>query len=267
MVYGSDDLELWEVKRRGTDGGDILTIELEHPKSAIHYSGLHELLDVVEGLVNDDQASVLVFTGGPDAFCTGMDITEFSELVEDTDLNSTERKQQIDEFTRLFHASILALRDAPQPVIGAVDGAAAGGGFSLALAMDLVYATPESSFTHAYTDIAVTSDGGSTYFLPRLVGLQKAKELIFTGRSLSAEEMADLGLVNQVVEGDLEASVSQLAEELASRPSDTIASVKRLLNDGIEASLETQLEHERKKMKEAVQRAEFESRIQQFLNN
>jgi 2-(1,2-epoxy-1,2-dihydrophenyl)acetyl-CoA isomerase len=267
MAVVSTNFEQWSTQGEQTEHGDIVTLSLEHPKSAVDRQGLEELLEIVEILGNSG-VEVLVFDGGPEAFCTGMDIATLGDLVDSTATNDPSRRQQIDEFTRLFHASIIALRKASQPVIGAIDGAAAGGGLSIALTMDLAYATPGSTYTHAYTDIAGTSDGGATYFLPRLVGLQRAKELVFSRQPIQAEEMANLGLVNEVVPADrLAEVVREKALELAAQPSAAIADVKQLLQSGVEQSLEMQLEAERDSMKRAIQSEEFEQRINDSLGD
>jgi len=245
----------------------VATIELTHEKSALNDVGLVELRDILETLVNRTDVEVIVISGGTAAFCLGLDIRTFAEIVEETGTDSSERRRQIREYIRLFHASIVEIREARQPVIAAVDGMAAGGGFSLALASDLILASLNAAFTHAYTDLGVTSDGGSTYTLPRLVGLQKAKELVFASQPVAAPEMADLGVVNEVIDEDFEATVDERARELADRPSEAIAHTKRLLNEGVESTMETQLQRERRAFTEVTGTDTFERRVEEFLNS
>lgn len=265
----SDEYKQWSVSRESIEDRDIVTIQLEHPQSAITHRALEEMLELFEHLTNDESVGAVVHTGGPDAFCRGMDIAEFATMVTNTDPGSVERRRQIQELTRLFHDTIIGIRNAPQPVIAAVDGTAAGGGLSQVLACDLVYSSDEATFTHSYTDIGTTSDGGSTYFLPRLIGLQRAKELVFSPQPVSADEMAGLGLVNEVVsDGQTPTSVAhERAGEIITRPAFSISKSKQLLNRGIESPLETHLERERELMTEAVQREEFEKRIMQFVES
>lgn len=248
------------------DDYGIATIELNHDNSAINDLGLVELRDILEALVNHADVEVILFSGGPAAFCLGLDIRTFAEMVEETETDSPERRKQTREFIRLFHASIVEIREARQPVIAAVDGMAAGGGFSLALASDLILASSNAAFTHAYTDLGVTADGGSTYTLPRLVGLQKAKEFVFTPQPVSASKMADLGIVNEVIDGDFKATVHERARELADRPSVAIAHTKRLLNEGVDSTMEAQLQRERRAFTEVIGTETFEQRVEDFLN-
>ena len=131
------------------------------------------------------------------------------------------------------------------PVIADVNGAVAGAGLGLVAAADFAIASEKARFTSAYTKIGLTPDGSTTWFLPRLIGLRRAKEMFLLNRSLSAEEAMAWGLVNRVVApADLSPAVAQVAEQLASGPTHAFASVKRLLflSDG--ASLEQQMKHE-----------------------
>lgn len=242
----------------------VATVELTHEKGAINERGLIEFRDTLEHLVNRDDVGAIVLAGGPEAFCVGMDVEAFVDLVDQTATDSVERRHRICKFIRQFHASIIEIREARQPVIAAVDGVAAGGGFSLALASDLVFASPDAAFTHAYTDIGATADGGSTYFLPHLIGLQKAKELVFTAQPVSPSEMADLGVVNEVINEDFQATVKERARELADRPSEAISRTKSLLNEGPDSMMEAQLERERQEFTEIAQTEEFERRVRGF---
>jgi 2-(1,2-epoxy-1,2-dihydrophenyl)acetyl-CoA isomerase len=131
------------------------------------------------------------------------------------------------------------------PVIVAVNGTAAGAGFGLAVCGDLVVASEGAKFTMAYSKIGLSPDGGASYFLPRLIGLRRTQELMFTNRVLSAQEACDWGLVNQVVGPDeLMAVAGKLANELAVGSLGSHAAIKRLLCDSASNSLETQLELE-----------------------
>lgn len=247
------------------DDHGVATVELTHDKSAINDRGLVEFRDTLEWVVNQDEVAVIVLAGGPDAFCVGMDVESFAELVADTPTDSAERRRRLRAFIRQFHASIVEIREAHQPVVAAVDGMAAGGGFSLALASDLVYASPDASFTHAYTDLGATADGGSTYFLPRLVGLQKAKELVFTPHPASPSALEELGLVNEVIDESFEESVRERARTLADRPADAIAHTKRLLNESFDSTMAAQLQSERRAFADIAGTETFERRVEAFV--
>ena len=127
----------------------------------------------------------------------------------------------------------------------AINGIAAGGGFSFALSGDLVVAAESAKFTMAYSKIAATPDGSSSYFLPRLIGLRRAMELYFTNRVLTAREALEWGLVTRVVpDAELRPAVAALAAELAQGPTKAYGAAKRLLHQSTWESLETQMELE-----------------------
>ena len=127
----------------------------------------------------------------------------------------------------------------------AVNGVAAGGGFSLALSGDLVIATESAKFTMAYSKIAASPDGSSSYFLPRLVGLRRAMERYFTNRVLTAKEAVEWGMVTRAVpDAEFKGAVDALARELAQGPSKSFGIAKRLLHQSTWESLETQMELE-----------------------
>jgi len=131
------------------------------------------------------------------------------------------------------------------PLIGAINGVAAGGGFSLALACDLAIAADTAKLTSAYTRIGFTPDGSSTFFVSRLVGRRRAMELLLTNRTLSAQEALDWGIVNRVVPAaDLIAETTKLAEQLAHGPTRAHGGIKKLLQMAPVDSLESQMERE-----------------------
>jgi 2-(1,2-epoxy-1,2-dihydrophenyl)acetyl-CoA isomerase len=133
----------------------------------------------------------------------------------------------------------------PAPVIAAVDGVAAGAGFSLAMASDLVVAAESARFTMAYTKVALSPDGSSSYFLPRLIGIAKTKELMLTNRTLSADEASRWGLVTEVVpDGELATRADQLAGQMAVTASGSNGGVKQLMLATFSSGLEEQMELE-----------------------
>src|SRR4029077_6804395 len=170
------------------------------------------------------------------------------------------------EITTYLHLAVSRFARLDAPVIAAVHGAAAGGGFSLAIACDLVLAAESATFLMAYTKIGMAPDGGSTYFLPRLVGLKRAMELTLTNRVLSAREACEWGLVTEVVPAE---KFSQRAEELASSlaqgPTRAFGSAKRLLHSGWNQSLETQMELESRAIAEAGGTADGKEGIKAFV--
>ncbi len=152
-------------------------------------------------------------------------------------------------------------------VIMAVNGVAAGGGFSFALSGDLVLAAESARFTMAYSKIAATPDGSSSYFLPRLVGLRRAMELYFTNRVLSAREALEWGLVTRVVpDAELKSAVDALARELAQGPSKAFGGAKRLFHQSTWESLETQMELEAQAIAASGRTEDFKNGVRAFAN-
>lgn len=140
---------------------------------------------------------------------------------------------------------MIALDELPVPLIAAVNGAAVGAGMNIALCADLVIASEKAKFSEIFANIGSVPDLGGTYFLPRLVGRQRAKELIFSARMVSAEEALHLGLVTQVVAHEqLEETVLALAEKLAKGPTSAYALAKKLVNKSFEISLAAALHDE-----------------------
>jgi 2-(1,2-epoxy-1,2-dihydrophenyl)acetyl-CoA isomerase len=144
-----------------------------------------------------------------------------------------------------MHFAILALRRADKPVLASVQGACAGAGFSILCAADLAVAADNAYFSLAYTRIGASPDGGSSHFLPRLVGYKKAMELTLLSSTLDAETAKSLGLVNWVVPADQLAQETQrIARELAKGPTVAFGEAKRLMNQSFERGVETQMEEE-----------------------
>jgi 2-(1,2-epoxy-1,2-dihydrophenyl)acetyl-CoA isomerase len=147
--------------------------------------------------------------------------------------------------TVYLHAAISRLNRMDAPVIAAVNGVAAGAGFSLVCATDLAIAAESSAYTMAYTLAGLSPDGSGTYFVSRLMGMRRAKELALTNRKLSSAEALDWGLVNQVVpDADLMAEADALATRLAAGATRAYGTAKRLILEGTSSSLETQMEVE-----------------------
>jgi 2-(1,2-epoxy-1,2-dihydrophenyl)acetyl-CoA isomerase len=152
------------------------------------------------------------------------------------------------------------------PVIAAVNGTAAGAGFSLALSADLVISVDSAKFVMAYTNAGLSPDGSSSYFLPRRVGDRRARELMLTNRVLTADEALDWGIVNQVVaEADLDETVGKLANKIAAGPTLAYGQVKALLNASFDNGLETQMELESRGIADMARSRDGKEGIQAFL--
>ncbi len=171
-------------------------------------------------------------------FSVGGDLREF--VRERAQIQSHIREMTID-----FHAAIAILNRLPVPLVAAVNGLAAGGGVSLVCMTDLAIASRSSKFNFAYTRSGLTPDGGATYFLPRLVGPQRAFDILATNPTLSAETAQRMGLIARVVDDALfDTEVEQLVTQLAAMPSDAVGRLKGLLRQSLRNSLAEQLELE-----------------------
>jgi 2-(1,2-epoxy-1,2-dihydrophenyl)acetyl-CoA isomerase len=206
---------------------------------------------------NRDVRAVLL-RGAGNTFSAGGDVKAF--------FAQKDLSHYLREMTPHIHLAISRFARLDAPVIAAVEGAAAGFGFSLAISCDLVLAAEPAIFVMAYTRIALAPDGGSTYFLPRLVGMKRALELTLTNRRLSAHEALDWGLVTEVVPPErLADRAAELAGSLAQGPTATLGSAKRLLHSGWSESLETQMELESRAIAEAGGTADGREGIAAFV--
>jgi 2-(1,2-epoxy-1,2-dihydrophenyl)acetyl-CoA isomerase len=226
------------VKLERADGVATLTLNRPDAYNALDLTLGRELFQASIELDEDPGVRCVVVTGAGRAFCAGGDVKSFVD-------NLSRIGVHIKELTTYLHGAISRLCRSDKPVIMAVNGVAAGGGFSLALSGDLVVAAESAKFTMAYSRIAATPDGSSSYFLPRLVGLRRALELYLTNRPLTAREALEWGMITRVVaDAELGAEVAQLARELAQGPSKAFGAAKRLFHTSTWESLETQMELE-----------------------
>lgn len=218
----------------------VATLTLNRPDAynALDLTLGRELFAAALELDEDPDVRCIVITGSGRAFCAGGDVKSFVD-------NLGRIGAHIKELTTYLHGAISRLCRSDTPVIMAVNGVAAGGGMSLALAGDLVIAAESAKFTMAYSRIAASPDGSSSYFLPRVVGLRRAMELYFTNRTLGAREAADWGLITRAVpDAELRSVVQAQARELAQGPTRAYGIAKRLLHQSTWESLETQMELE-----------------------
>ncbi len=196
-----------------------------------------ELSDLaIECDTNPDIRAVLI-TGAGKMFCAGGDLKGFAE---EDNISGALLSMAGD-----LHMGLSRFSRMSAPVIGAINGTAAGAGFSLALAMDIGIASDNAVFTMAYTRAGLSPDGSSTYFAPRRLGDRRARELMLTNRVLNAAEAMEWGVVNRVVAPeDLLSEARKLAQELAAGPTQAFGAVKTLLNHSFDNALEAQLELE-----------------------
>jgi len=240
----------------------VATLTLNRPEAfnALDMTLGRDLFHAV--LEADDDAAVraIVVTGAGKAFCAGGDVKAFAD-------NLDHIGALIKELTTYLHGAVSRLCRSEKPVIMAINGVAAGGGMSLALAGDLVLAAESARFAMAYAKIAATPDGSSTYYLPRLIGVRRALELYLTNRALSAREAQEWGLITRVVpDGELASAADALARELAQGPTRAFGGAKRLFHQSTWESLETQMELEAQAIAASGRTDDFRAGVTAFAN-
>ena len=216
----------------------VVTITLNRPqkKNAINAVMWDELLATFREIGDTASDRVVVITGAGGAFCSGADLSGGNAV-------GVQRHQ----LASMRHVAdvCIAQHRLPQPVIAKVGGVAAGAGANLAFGCDLIVASDEARFSEIFARRGLSIDFGGSWFLPRLVGMHRAKELAFFADIISAKEAADMGLVNRVVPaGDLDRFVDDWAQRLASGPPIALAQTKRLLTNAFAVTLEQALEDE-----------------------
>jgi 2-(1,2-epoxy-1,2-dihydrophenyl)acetyl-CoA isomerase len=220
------------------DGVAAITLDRPDAANAIDLALGRELMQVAIRCDEDPGVRAVLLTGTGRMFCAGGDLKAFASYGE-------RLPAALKELTTYLHAATSRFARMAAPLVVAVNGAAAGAGMSLAVSGDLVLMAESAKLAMAYTAAGLSPDGSSTFFLPRLVGLRRAQELMFTNRRLSAAEALDWGLVNQVVpDADLARVASELAAQLADGATRAFGTVKSLLASSFQESLETQMELE-----------------------
>jgi 2-(1,2-epoxy-1,2-dihydrophenyl)acetyl-CoA isomerase len=221
------------------DGG-VAIIMFNRPDNAhaMDLPLMQELMHAAIACDENPEIRAVVVTGTGRFFSAGGDLAAFAAAGDDAG-------SLLKEMTTYFHAAVSRFSRMNAPLISAVNGTAAGAGFSFVTASDIAIAAESAVFTSAYTAASLTPDGSSTYFLPRLVGMRRATELMLTNRRLTAAEALEWGLVTAVVPDDeLMTSTLDLARSLASGATLAYGAVKRMLHDSFAGTLETQMETE-----------------------
>ena len=224
-----------------TRAGSVGTLTLNRPEKLNAFAGemRREVADALDELEADPGVRVIVITGAGRAFCAGADVAYMAELIE---------KQDATSMAALVEAGrrvVMTIRRSSKPVIGALNGVAAGGGANLALACDVRIASDRASIAQSFNRIGLHPDWGGTYFLPRLVGPSKSLELMWEALPIDANECLRLGLVNRVVPHDLLAqTVTDYASMLAAKPALSISLTKRAVYDSLDHSLPEMLDYE-----------------------
>ena len=219
------------------DGIKRITINRPERRNSVDVETIQLLREAVRQSANDG-TRVVILTGAGDSFCAGADLAATSA----SEIAAFDVTRELRDHV---NPTILALRALPVPVIARVHGHAVGVGCNYALACDMIIASEQALFGQVFIKIGLMPDGGSTFFLPRLVGYHKAFELMATGDIIDATAALALGLVNKVVPlSELDATVDRIASLLSRSPSVAIAKIKEGLNQGLQTDLAAALDFE-----------------------
>jgi 2-(1,2-epoxy-1,2-dihydrophenyl)acetyl-CoA isomerase len=236
------------------DGIKRITFNAPDRRNAVDRATSERLLEVVQETARDE-SKVVVLTGAGDAFCAGADLSSSRPGGDDV----------TDFLRRVVNPTVLALREMPKPVIARVHGHAVGVGCNYALAADIRVASTEAKFGQVFSKIGLIPDGGSTYFLPRMIGYPKAFEWMVTGAIIDAQQAAEFGLVNCVVPlKELDAVVDEWCARLRSGAALAIAGIKRALSYGESHTLAEALDNEAITQQTCYQSHDFREGVAAF---
>ena len=239
--------------------GSVAQISLNRPEklNAFNRNMALELQDQLLACDENDSVRSVLLTGAGRAFCSGQDLSEFPQD------QLPDFEKVIDEY---YNPVIRLLKTIRKPVLCAVNGIAAGAGVNIALACDIVVAVSTASFVQAFSKIGLIPDCGGTFFLPRLIGLQKATALMMLGDKISATEAEKIGMIYACFEeSDFELKVQQLADTLAKLPTAALILTRKALLESSTNTLEQQLELEKKFQQKAGHTKDFKEGITAFL--
>ena len=255
-------MEYQEIEFRVDQGVAWLTLNRPAAMNGLTGQMVQEAGQAIRRCATDDSIKVVVVGGNGRAFCAGADVKEFATHLDQGDIASYVRHIADD----LHLNVVVALRRLPKVVIGMINGVVAGGGIGLALAGDIRIASDQARFTSAYSNIAATPDGGSTYLLPRIIGPTRAFEFYLLNNVVGADEAQQMGLVTRVVpHDDLPKEVAALAAQLAAGPTLAYGRAKRLYRETLANDLVTQLDLETELITESFLSEDTASGVKAFL--
>jgi 2-(1,2-epoxy-1,2-dihydrophenyl)acetyl-CoA isomerase len=216
----------------------IATICLNRPDvfNAFNEEQSFEMQSALKAVKRDDNVRVLVVTGEGRAFCSGQDLKSIA---------GSKNRSLSESLYKRYNPMIKALRNLEKPVICRLNGVAAGAGASLAFACDFIVASEKSSFVEAFVGVGLVLDSGSSYFLPRLVGTQRAFEMATMGNKIKAQQAFEWGMVNRLVpHEELDQTVEEIAKYYSNAPTKAIGMMKKMLNKSSTSTLEDMLQYE-----------------------
>ena len=241
--------------------GAVVTLTLDRPDAAnaIDIPMARALMEAAIACDEDPAVRCVVLTGSGRFFCAGGDIASFGDAGE-------RLPALLKEITAYLHAAVARLARMDKPLVTAINGPAAGAGIGLALLGDIALVDPSAHFTLAYTAIGMSPDGGTSWLLPRMIGLRRAQELCLRNTRVKADEAAAMGLVTRIsAEGALATEAHALAQELAASATSAIGATRRLLLDAQVVPFEAHLDAEARSIAGQARKPEGREGIAAFL--
>ena len=241
----------------------VITLDRPEARNALTADMIGDMAEALNACRHPEVRAVMI-TGSDGAFCSGADVRDFGEHLEQGGPEGL--SQHLHTLADALHRQvIIPIRRLEKPVVAAVNGVAAGAGFSLALACDVRVAASNARFLLAYANIGCTADGGSTYMLPRLVGMGKAMEIYLANQPIGAEYARELGLVNQVFPAEsFDRHALETADRVAQGPTLAIGRVKALFDRSWGSDLESQLDAETDTISDIALTGDFQEGIRAF---
>lgn len=239
---------------------NILSIKLDRPKKLNSFIEpmAKQLQEALNDAKENEEIRCVLLTGKGKAFCAGQDLPEVVDKGEDYNLGETVRGS--------YNPIIKAIRHLEKPVICAVNGTAAGAGANIAFACDIVLASKEAVFVQSFSKIGLIPDSGGTFFLPRLVGLQRANAMYLLDEKITPEKAEEIGLIYKAVDGDsLLEEANQICLKLASMPTKGFGLYKRAINQSLSNNLNEHLDLEADLQTEAGKTHDYNEGVQAFL--
>ena len=237
----------------------IATISLNRPEvyNALNDEITFELQSALKEVAKDESIRVVILTGEGKAFCAGQDLKASA---------ASGKRSFKESLHKRYNPIIRAIRALPKPVLCRLNGVAAGAGCSLALACDMIIASEEATLIEVFVNIGLVPDSGSTFFLPRLVGMARAFELCAMGTKVKADEAVNLGLISKAVPHDhLDDAVKQYTDYFANAPTKSIGLIKKMLNKSADATLDEMLDYEAYCQEIAGASADYQEGVSAFI--
>ena len=247
-----------EIKIEQRDGICLITLNRPKVYNSFNKPMAMALQQTLDACAKDKNVRAIVLKGEGKAFCAGQDLAEV------TDPEGPELKSIVGEH---YNPIISRIRSIEKPVIAAVNGVAAGAGANIALACDIVFAKKSASFIQAFSKIGLIPDSGGTYFLPRIIGFQKAMALMMTGDKVSAKDAEDMKMIYKAInDEDFDETVMTFAEKLSKMPTRALGLTKKAVNSSYNNTMQQQLDLEENLQNEAGQTDDFSEGVQAFLD-